>query len=418
MKKTKRPEVSEIFTPRRSEVNEAIYVHRPNYEKEIERGIKGSLHPVVSGDSGSGKSWLYRKVLDSIGCFYSVANLANASRFGSITSEIINACIPEGNPKKVSYNESKSVSLGALGSGASLEHQGSFTIQQKEPLLEAFSSLEKRASGRTPVLVLDNLERIFNQEDLMRELGDIITLIDDPNYSASKTTLLIVGVPRDINQYFSKTEGLATVGNRLKEIREVEALSKEQTFQLVDKGFINGLKVEIEPMILEFWKAHIYEVTLGIAQRIHEYCECLGYIVEDSGWEGSYEQIEDADRDWLTVGLKQCYHVVESMLNEKVTKAGRRNQVLFSLGRSATRRFSVTDVESQVRHDFPKSTEDLRLGIGPILADLENRENSFIRRAPKSREYEFTDPRYRMCLRTMLLRDENEKVGKLELQEQ
>jgi ABC-type lipoprotein export system ATPase subunit len=57
----KRPEIDEVFKPRNHEVNDRIYVHRPDLEKSLELGLSGSLHTVIYGESGSGKSWLYKK---------------------------------------------------------------------------------------------------------------------------------------------------------------------------------------------------------------------------------------------------------------------------------------------------------------------------------------------------------------------
>ena len=50
----KRPQ--EVFTPRAAEINENMYVNRPNLEIRLKRAIQGSYHVIVYGDSGSGKS--------------------------------------------------------------------------------------------------------------------------------------------------------------------------------------------------------------------------------------------------------------------------------------------------------------------------------------------------------------------------
>jgi ATP-dependent protease Clp ATPase subunit len=92
----KRPEVNQVFTPRNSEVNREIYISRPNHERELIRALQGSLHCLIFGHSGTGKSWLYKKILKDLDAHFVIANCANASRLGSITEEVFISVMPTG----------------------------------------------------------------------------------------------------------------------------------------------------------------------------------------------------------------------------------------------------------------------------------------------------------------------------------
>ena len=96
-----RPKINEVFTPRRTEVNREIYVDRLDLEKSLIRALNGSLHAIIFGESGSGKSWLYKKVLSDISAKVATANCANASRLGSLTEEIKQVVAGE-EPRKLS----------------------------------------------------------------------------------------------------------------------------------------------------------------------------------------------------------------------------------------------------------------------------------------------------------------------------
>jgi ABC-type ATPase involved in cell division len=96
--------INEIFTPRNPDVNSKMYVSRPDLEKCLYRSIEGSMHSFLFGESGNGKSWLYKKVFSEKNINYVVANCANASRKKSITDEIYAVCI---NPGSVLKNHSK-----------------------------------------------------------------------------------------------------------------------------------------------------------------------------------------------------------------------------------------------------------------------------------------------------------------------
>jgi ABC-type Mn2+/Zn2+ transport system ATPase subunit len=84
-----------------------MYVDRPAHEKDLSRALKRDSHTLVFGESGNGKSWLYKKVLETESINYVVANCANASRIGSITQEICNAIISPGTVKKLGYSEER-----------------------------------------------------------------------------------------------------------------------------------------------------------------------------------------------------------------------------------------------------------------------------------------------------------------------
>ena len=100
-------------------------------------------------------------------------------------------------------------------------------------------------------------------------------------------------------------------------------------------------------------------------------------------------------------------------MNERETKVGRRNQVLFSLGKISSKSFNTADVEAILRKEFPQTTSDVRLGVGQILSDLASREEAVIKRSSHSNAYEFRDARCAMALRVLLQKDfARQKVSK------
>src|SRR5258708_1651341 len=284
-----------------------------------------------------------------------------------------------------------------------------------EPLLAAFAKIHEQAHEQPAVLILDNLEQIFSSAKLMDELGNIIKILDDDRYARYKIKILIVGVPAGVTEYFSKLKNLHTVANRLQEISEVGSLSDGQVKALVTKGLLDQLHIQIDDFDFENWQDHIYAVTLGVAQRVHEYCEQLAYVAEEADWKGALRQIDQADVNWLRIGLKESYGVVEALMNERETKAGRRNQVLYAVGRINTKTFTPTRVEEILRNHFPKSTERVTLAVAQILAELAERTNSILRRTPKGDAFQFTDPRFAMAIRVMLKKSDDERVLKVEI---
>ena len=401
--KEKRPE--EVFTPRASEVNDSMYVDRPELEESLKKGLRSNKHLLIYGESGSGKTWLYKKVLKKEGVKVHVANLANASRLKSINEEFKNLVNRKQISRKTAYAETKEASLNAgVGSGK-LNHQDQYTIADIEPFEACIKQIRKEAGDAPAILVLDNLETIWSDENLLSELANVITLLDDESYAKYKVNFLIVGVPGDLRKYYQQTPNLSTVANRIRELPPVSRMTLEQCRDLVYQGFITELEYQIYD--IEKLTSHISWVTDRLPQRIHEYCWELALLGESHGKKITNDLLDQADQSWLKESLSSNYTVVESVMNERDTKVRRRNQTLYALGLVKSEEFKGSDIESIVRQEFPESTKDKTLNIPQILSGLSNKENPIIKRSPKEDSYCFSDPKYRMCLRAMLRKKAN-----------
>jgi AAA domain len=408
-----RPKITQVFTPRSAEVNPAMYIDRPLHQKELKRAVEGSLHAILCGESGSGKSWLQRHVAKQEGWKTFYANAGNAARYKTLTGTIANAVFEEGDREWTEYTQTSGGEVGAFGVGGSMEAERKYEVKARELLLQSFKRAREKAGKSVAGVVIDNLEAIFSKPDLMEELGNIILLLDDPDYAPYKIKLLIVGVPAEVVEYYQGIENPETVANRLKEIPAVTGLNWGQIDDFVRRGFHGQLKIAINADQTNQIARHVEHVTLGIAQRMHEYCEILAYNIEDSGWQYDPGLISNADQKFLTDCLKKSYAVVDGSMNERKTKAGRRNQVLFALGTMNRTEFDAAEVEAAVRKEFPASTANTTLAVGQMMADLSSGKAPLLRRASKASNYRFTDPRYLMCIRVMLRKSsDGEKVLK------
>lgn len=376
-----RKSINDVFTPRNQEINEAMYVHRPELEKELLRSLRKNTHTLIFGESGNGKSWLYKKVLSADGIPFLVANCANAARKNSLTKEI-----------------SETVTHAGIGSA---DHD--FEFESGEDLLDAFKRFSSAFSGRK-IIVLDNLESIFSKPNLMEELANLIILLDDPRYARYEVNFLVVGVPNGVLDYFSKTDHLDSVANRLEELTKIGGLKRSQVGEIVSRGF-EQLEIALDDEQRAAICDHAYRVTLGIPQRVHEYCEALAYEIEDKQWIFDEKMLDSADVSWLKKGLRKSYSVIQYHLNSRDTTVARRNQVLFAIGQITRHQFDSGTVDGIIRNLFPETVPQTNMGIGSILSELSTGENPILSRNEKSNEYMVRDPRYIMCIRIMLYQD-------------
>jgi hypothetical protein len=394
----KKPE--QVFTPRASEVNESMYVKRPDLEASLERGLRSGMHLLIYGESGSGKTWLYKKVLQGLGVEVYIANLANASRLKSINAEFLNLVNREQQPRKTGYSETKKADVNAGIASGSLQNQGQYTLGEMEPFEACLSHIRDLSSDKQAILVLDNLESIRADLSLLTELANIITLLDDSRYASYKVSLLIVGVPGDLRESYQATPNLATVANRIREMPEVSRMTLQECKDLIHQGFITELEYSVNE--IDRVMSHISWVTDKLPQRIHEYCLELAFLGENNHKKIDQSLLDEADKFWLKQSLSANYSVIESMMNERDTKIGRRNQTLYSLGLVESEEFKWSDIEEILRREFPDSTSSLTLNLPQILSGLAVKDNPIIKRSPKGDAYCFFDPKYRMCLRAML----------------
>jgi hypothetical protein len=184
-----RPEIDEVFIARTGFINAEMYVDRPDLEEDLIDSIKGSMHTMLFGESGNGKSWLYKHVLAVNNIPFVVANCGNASRLGSLTAEIHKACMPTDHLSKTSVEDTKEVGIKAIGE-AKLSNKNKYDLLKDEPLLQAFKELAKKS--RKSVIVIENLEAIRGNQNLVDELSNIILLLDDDRYAEFGVKFLIV----------------------------------------------------------------------------------------------------------------------------------------------------------------------------------------------------------------------------------
>jgi hypothetical protein len=411
----KKPE--EVFTPRAFEVNPTMYMARPDLEAALANALRGDKQVIVHGESGSGKSWLYKKVLADQDYEWLVADLANASRFQSVTKEFENVIARNERAQHTAYTESKEASIGAFGTGGKLSHVDTYALESKEPFERCLEFVRKRASKKQgAAIVLDNFERILDSQPLIKELADLIALTDNRDYAQYRVKLLIVGVPSDLRSYFSKVDQQNTIANRLTEVPEVSRLESAQVTEFANTGFMKELELNVSKEELAVIAGHIAWVTDGIPQQLHEYCYELALIAERNANTLLKEDCNEADGAWLKTALTSSYTAVETSMNSRTTVAGRRNQTIYAIGLCQRSEFKYDEIEEIVRREFPESTGDKSLNVVQLLSALAESDPSLIVRTPKGDAYRLVSPKYRMSIRTMLRKDATgNRVEKREL---
>jgi len=398
--------INDVFTVR-GHMGEGIYVARPELERKLARALKGSQNVLLHGESGNGKTWLYTKVLEDLSANYCVINCASAKNKGSLLAEVISR-LDENGEILESYTEDKSATLNVVAAKSDLKHSKKFTVSH-DRLKEAYEAFYSRSFYN--FIVIDNLEHILEKKCLLKELINLIMLIDDPHFQKFKTKLLIVGVPSNTMDFFEQSENRTTIGNRLSEVPKVAGLDVNQVENLVHRGF-KKLKVKLDANGLASIKNHVFSVTLGIPQRAQEYCEKLAYEMEDENWNitNLKSLFKKADESWMLDGLRESYTVISFHMNSKNIKVARKNQIIFCLGKISSHEFDLKRIERLMEKTFSLN-QVKQLGISTILNSFCKSKHPILRKTGISK-YEVLDPKSIMCLRCMLYLDQMTTVKK------
>jgi len=402
-----RKDINEVFTPRGRNVNEEMYISRPELEKQLVRSVKGTKHSILFGESGNGKTWLYKHTFNKNNIDYKVANAGNISRHKSISETICNTIKGNVIHSKTEYSDKTHAKANTIVVEGGAEHENKYTIKVNDPLLEALESYSKKGKRtQTRVIVLDNLEVICSDDQLMKELESIIILLDDETYGFDNLKFLLVGLPQDILTYLRNQKNIESISNRIEELDEVKGFGYQEVRSLSKKGFIDLLRItSVGTMESDAIASRVFKSTLGIAQHVHEYCKDLAHCIEDNRWHFESDLYRKADAMFLKSSLRKAYLIVEEHLNKVNTKVARRNQVIYAIGKIIGHEFCSLDIEKIVKEEFPESICK-NMGIGSILTSFSLHEKRMLIRNKKTNTYSILDPAVLMCIRIILYKED------------
>ncbi len=410
MASIQRPQINQVFTPRRGTVNRDMYIERPELELALKDALEGCLHIVLYGESGGGKSWLYKKVLQDLSAVSTVANCADVATLGTV-GDVLRDLVGRDIPRsKVAETETKEAEVGIAIAKGGIKHTAEYAPREVGAVEACFSHLRKKAADAPCILVFDNLESIFSSQKLMAEVGNIITLLDDEHYSKFNIKLLLVGVPSDIRYYYQHAQNQPTIANRLIEIPEVSRLSNEQVSAFVYKGFVEKLKIKMQDDFRHYLQEHIYFVTAGIPERMHEYCETLARVFRDQNWNVSRVAVLKADKLWMRTHLTQCYTTIDDLVHSKGNMDPGLAQVFYCLGKVPREVFRTNDVETVLRREFSKSVQQTSVALlRHLLSKLASAKHQVIKKSTTGSGFFFADPRFIMCIRAMFYKNLNDQ---------
>lgn len=406
MKKHK-PE--EVFTPKGKSVNDDMYIERTELELAFRKAIRKQKHIIIYGESGSGKTWLYKKIFSDEKTYYAVLNSATINGAKSLSAAMQQLCASISPQVKTGYDEKTSAEANALFAKGGADHTNKYSIKPIDPYLELLTAINKKSKNKESFLVIDNLEHIIKNPELLKELSSILLYLDDENYANKKVRILLVGTLSNIRDYFSSIDESQTLVNRIQELPEVSALPAPQVEFLANKGLFTLLDLKLA-YDSDFPKGSLFNFikwySINIPQYVHELCLEIAICAEQNNNRISKTLCLEALKNWLREALVSESARIEKNINSKETRHGRRNQVIYSIGFLKNFEFSTGEIEETLRSKFPTSTLDKVINVPAILSELSKGTHPIIRRTPNGTRYRVWDPKIRIMIRWMIQRND------------
>lgn len=404
---------NEVFDPR-GEYNPEMYVTRAEYEQDFGFALQSNLCVLVHGQSGTGKTWLTRRMLEKEKIFYKVVNLASAANFDSIYKCFLHIMIHDKWRIRNSLTETKAAGINIPIAQGSLEATATYD-NELDYFREFLKYMEYRADDKQKkrYIVFENMEAILDNEKLVRQLANIITLVDDEEIAKYKTKYIIIGATKDIHQYFREVRNVNTIENRLFELDDVGTLSTLQARALIIRGF-SKLQIPFQEDVRNICISEYIRVTGGIPQRIHELCLIFSQMVrsrDQSGYVG-IDQVNDGIKKWIRTSLNKNYAYISRLLQREDGEEALKNKVLYCVAQLDTLYFTNEDIDKILKEEFPNYMKKMDVTSIKALDEFCKCNPPLLSKADDVfGEYSFVDFKCALCLRA-ILEKEDETVFK------
>ena len=370
-----RPE--QVFTPRSPTVNKKMYVDRPEYERELKLAMRSGYHLIIYGDSGCGKSWLYKKVFEDELVVFATVDLNSCNEIDDIDLLLLE--ILEDPDEWIEERRTTEVEKGAMPYDIGRKSIGKRELrrQQKTPFEQLCKALRKKARNRKTFIVFENLEHAIMNQEVVTYLRSLILSLDDSSMTRSNVQICFVGVPSDIKMLLSDQNKYQTISNRITEISEVSRMSKTQVRDLVFQGFDRELSMSVENF--DYCLSQIIYLTDRIPQYIHDLCLQIAFCAEEQGDSVSPFVVSLGAHAWVDTNGRQSREFIEKLIGPGRRRNDPKSRVFLALAKWEKATFYSTDIENLLRELFPISLANKRVHVTRMLNKLASGDMRFLK---------------------------------------
>ncbi|WP_151950680.1 ATP-binding protein [Aliarcobacter butzleri] len=371
--------IEDVFLPRGDFNTRNTYISRRRYEEELKNCLQVRTNIFISGESGTGKTWLYEIFFNKEAINFVTINLAEVSMYDSLF-----------------YLLEKNILENISG-------------KRKDEILESCYDKITKNNSKPSYIVFDNLEHLAD-DILKRELISLLHNLDNSSYSKYNVRIMLVGIPNSLKDFFANMNILfEPIANRIREIPKLNGFEKSELLNFLDQTLIGKLLLNLTKTNLEDIFNYIASVTDLIPLRVQQYLLYLSKEIFDNNKVFSKELFSKASKKWIQSHYSELEITFDEYFLPLTGKIQKRNQLIFLLGKiSKDSLFTNKQLSDMYSKHFPNSVKS-SINISQILAALMKGNQPLIVKMSKDK-YRLRDSRMRILINSKLAIDSKEIV--------
>lgn len=204
----------EVFTPRGASITD-MYIDRTDIENKMSELFTGEEIGYLTGISGSGKTWLYKKVFKDLECYYIVLSL-DLDYTTSIKELIAQFLGNSGVEKKKGSKRSLGAGLGFPWASAKTDKQTEFVYYENDIIKTLVSYVRSKAGKAPACIVFENVEQAMRNTQFLRDLSPILLSASQDFYADKAVKFLLVSTIDDLKIRLAKVPAVAPLVTRIR----------------------------------------------------------------------------------------------------------------------------------------------------------------------------------------------------------
>ena len=389
--------IDEIFA-HREDYCEDRYITRDDCEKNIIRAINRYRYVFITGESGSGKTWLTKNILSKLKLRYEYINLSEIALCRGLIEYI-----------KSTYKEIQSGRSETIHADAKLVIAEGGIEAARDYQINTDFLWEFIQKNKNKVVVFDNFESVIDERQILNDISCLITLADDPRMQKYNPKFLIIGAVNDVVRYFQTMSNYQTIASRIKNVT-IYGFTDTETSRFVSKGFA---ECGFSSISISELSMKIHKLSGGLPQTVNELCYYIAiehFDMDEKKIELDSEIMKRAEQVWISERMLAEYAVIKGHFTENITNNELLNYVLYSMSTFDLREFSSSEIRAQAEIAMGNNTQK-GLSIKKVrdyierLADATENRNILVKTNVDG--YRIKSYKTKACLLLMLYIDNN-----------
>ncbi|PHO05118.1 hypothetical protein CSC82_03845 [Rhodobacteraceae bacterium 4F10] len=377
-----------------------MYINRPKQEKALRNAVRTGYNIVIYGDSGCGKSWLYKKVFRDDDIYFTVFDFKDCRTEDDIDLQILDLLSDYEEWEHHEKVESRSLDIKPVRVGVGEQAENKFKKNETQPYMRLLSAIRKAAKKKRAFLVFENLEYAIDKPDVVERIRSMLLGLDDLRAGAFEVKICLVGVPSDIKDVLSDGNRHQTISNRMYEIPEVGILDRKSVDLLITRGLEQELEFSFESKA--YCLSKIAFVTYQTPQYLHDVCLHVAFNAEDSLHRINPDTIDDALEEWIMSKASQSAEFIRSIVLYDRSVKQAKAKIIYAISRLNKHYFSAKDVNDALEKDFPQTLGKGKIQTLRYLRNLSDGNNKFLKCDGERLLFRVSTPYLRSCLRICL----------------